>query len=153
TWDGTAMLCVYCAGAVSGGGGTGTITGPVSTNNCLAKEGTGIDNITCSQIVDDGAGAISYYNVSGNRHENIYAPATGVRQHNWPDVDGTVVQSIGTLTNGRLAEFNASGQLVQGNNTTTTLRTRQFGFMLGAENGSALTDGDDQPTIFVNRLG
>src|SRR5262249_42131340 len=31
TWDGTTMLCVYCGGTVSGGGGTGTITGPVST--------------------------------------------------------------------------------------------------------------------------
>lgn len=29
----------------------------------------------------------------------------------------------------------------------------QFGFMLGADNGDVLVDGDDQPTIFANRLG
>jgi len=33
------------------------------------------------------------------------------------------------------------------------LKTRQFGFMLGADGGAVLTDADDQPTIFFNSLG
>jgi hypothetical protein len=33
------------------------------------------------------------------------------------------------------------------------MRTRQAIFILGAENGAALTDADDQPSFFVNRLG
>jgi hypothetical protein len=33
------------------------------------------------------------------------------------------------------------------------LRTRQITLLLGAENGPPLTDADDQPSFFINRLG
>lgn len=36
---------------------------------------------------------------------------------------------------------------------SAVLRTRQIVFILGAENGAALADADDQPSIFANRLG
>jgi hypothetical protein len=36
---------------------------------------------------------------------------------------------------------------------STLLRTRQIVFVLGADNGVALVDGDDQPTIYYNSLG
>lgn len=36
---------------------------------------------------------------------------------------------------------------------SAVLRTRQIGFILGADNGPALVDGDDQATIFYNSLG
>jgi hypothetical protein len=150
-YDGTDMVCTNCP--PTSVGGTGTMTGPLSTTNCVAKEGTGPTNVTCSQIVDDGAGTISYYDVSGNRHENSYITATGTRTHTFPDLSGTIAQTTGSLVNGRVAEFNASGLIVSGNNTTTMLRTRQAGFMLGADTGPVLADTDDQTTIFVNRLG
>jgi hypothetical protein len=36
---------------------------------------------------------------------------------------------------------------------TAVLKTRQFGFMVGADTGAALADTDDQADIYVNRLG
>lgn len=152
TYDGVGMVCLSCAGTL---GGTGTFTGSLATNNCIAKEGAGSTNATCSGIVDDGAGTISIYDVSGNRHENVYAAATGVRQHNWPDLGGTVVQSTGTLLDGRLAQWNSAGLAVSSAISTTAARTRQFAFMLGGDSAASpvLLDGDDQPAIFWNRLG
>jgi hypothetical protein len=149
TYDGTDMLCLSCVVATGGG----TFTGSLATNNCIAKEGTGTTNATCSSIVDDGAGTVSFYDVSGNRHENIYSAVTGVRQHTWPDLGGTVVQSTGTLTSGRLAQWDATGLAIASAISTTAARTRQFGFMLGAEDGSTLITTNDQPDIFWNRLG
>jgi hypothetical protein len=52
---------------------------------------------------------------------------------------------------------NASGQPSFGSvvvaDVTAVLKTRQIGFVLGADNGSALADTDDQADIYVNRLG
>jgi hypothetical protein len=61
-----------------------------------------------------------------------------------------------TGTAGGLSGTALSGDVTNSGNTITLAtkhKTRQFGFVIGADNGSALVDGDDQPSIFSNQLG
>lgn len=151
TYDGTDMQFLGCAAGTGGGGGT--VTGPLATNNCLAKEGTGTTNVTCSSIADDGAGNITIGNTATNYHQDVYAAPSGAITHNWAAVSGDVMQTTGTKTSTQLVSFNASGLGVNAGISTTMARTRSFGFMLGAEDGSTLVATNDQPDIFWNRFG
>lgn len=58
------------------------------------------------------------------------------------------------------ATLNTSGYQVNGSplssshlSDSASLKTRQIVFMIGADNGPVLTDADDQPDFWVNRLG
>lgn len=46
-----------------------------------------------------------------------------------------------------------SNDAITRDKVSAVLRTRTATFLLGAENGSALGDGDDQPSFWINRLG
>ena len=69
----------------------------------------------------------------------------------------------GTLGNAAASDLDAAtgtvatAQIEDGAVTTAKLatahKTRQFSFLLGADNGSVLVDGDDQPDIFINHIG
>jgi hypothetical protein len=82
----------------------------------------GTTNIECSSGSDDGAGTISWGVVTGNRHRWVPDRPTAVRSHGLPD---------------------ASGKLSY---------NRPVTFLIGADNGAALTDADDQPTIWRNAV-
>ena len=110
TYDGTDMVCLSCAGAT---GGAGTFTGTLSTNNCLAKEGTGTTDATCSSITDDGAGVVTIGNIAGGSyHAETFATPTAVHTHTWPAVTGNVAQTTGSTPTNNLAKFDSSGRLV-----------------------------------------
>jgi len=68
--------------------------------------------------------------------------------------DGATDAATLTLATGDCATIFVSS--VTGNGKYFSVIKRvgaTFGFILGAENGSAIVAGDDQPTIFVNRTG
>lgn len=46
-----------------------------------------------------------------------------------------------------------SNDAVTRDKVSAVLRTRPITFILGADNGSVLVDGDDQPSFFINHLG
>lgn len=111
TYDGTDMVCLSCAGATGGGGGT--FTGSLATTDCLAKEGTGTSDATCSSITDDGAGTITVGNISGGSyHTETYTAPTAIHTHTWPAATGTVAQTTGSLTSGNLVKADSLGRLI-----------------------------------------
>jgi hypothetical protein len=152
TYDGTDMICLSCAGATGGGGGG--LSGSLATNNCLAKEGTGSTDATCSSITDDGAGVVTIGNIAGGSyHVDAFATPTAVHTHTWPAQSGDVMQSIGSRTGGQMLSFNAFGLAVEAGVSATMARTKLTQFMIGADDGSALVDTNDQPSIFYNHWG
>jgi hypothetical protein len=79
----------------------------------------------------------------------ILAPVEAYDANGWngdtapPQKDGVRDRFEALLPSGVLADASRN----------TKDRTRQFTFLLGADNGSTLADTDDQATIFANRLG
>jgi len=68
--------------------------------------------------------------------------------------DGQVFRVSGTaLGFGTVATAGIANDAVTRDKVSAVLRTRQLVFLLGADNGAALADTDDQPTIFYNSLG
>jgi len=57
-----------------------------------------------------------------------------------------------TVLHGNASGNPAFGAVVVAD-VTAVLKTRQIGFMVGADTGAALADTDDQADLFVNRLG
>jgi hypothetical protein len=152
TYDGTDMVCLSCAGSTGGGGGG--LSGTLATNNCLAKEGTGSTDATCSSITDDGAGVVTIGNIAGGSyHVDAFATPTAVHIHTWPAQSGDVMQSIGSRTGGQMLSFNAFGLAVESGIAATMARTKLTQFMIGADDGPALVDTNDQPSIFYNHWG
>lgn len=64
------------------------------------------------------------------------------------NADYNVAGTTGSLTTGDLGKFDSSGRIVRAG---PAFKLHQF--IIGAENGAALVDGDDQPSIFYNHWG
>lgn len=144
-YNGTNFV-LYNPGVAAGGGLTG-----LTDDFILKANGTTAAEI--SSIKDPGGGVVEFGTVTGNRHEQLFTSPTGTHQHTWPAVTGDVAQTTSTLPSGNLAAFDASGRLVNAAISATMARTRLVQFIIGADNGSALVDADDQATIFANRYG
>ena len=77
--------------------------------------------------------------------------ATGLNVANWA-ISGAVTYDIagttGTKTSGDATKFDAQGRIIRAGTANKLIQ-----FMIGAENGAALVDADDQPSIFYNHYG
>jgi collagen type I/II/III/V/XI/XXIV/XXVII alpha len=127
---------------------------PISTG--VSGLGTGVAtalatpssaNLRAALTDESGTGAAYFQGGdAGTPSAIVLTNATG-----FPTLNQNTTGTAGGLTGTALG-----GDVTNSGNTITLAtkhKTRQFGFVIGADNGSALVDGDDQPSIFSNQLG
>jgi hypothetical protein len=105
------------------------------------------DNPTADDILVTFAGSGNYkivVNTGGGAEQEQHASE---HQHSGADEVATATPGANAIP-----KAGAGGDLADGW-IADKFRTRQFGFMIGADSGSVLVDGDDQPTGWANLLG
>ena len=131
---------------------TTALTGDPTTDNCVKW-------IAGGKLGDTGAAC-----GSGGSGDNISVNGTAATDADFDDATPAAPSNAinvkwqkdtGTPNNLSAHVPYAAPLTVTGGNLTVTagLKTRQLGFMVGADTGAALADTDDQTDLYVNRLG
>jgi hypothetical protein len=145
--DGTSVVVGAAGIAADTAGGTTTVsidtasvpqysssTGLPST---LADYATATPGQRFHSTIDTGVQRLFWARGPSDWPEILNLVSGRVAATYMPALTGDITSSAGTVATALAAKH----------------ITRQFGFMLGAEDGSALADTNDQPDIFINQLG
>lgn len=117
----------------------------LSGGSPLVFEGLTVDTFETTLVVTDPTAARTF--TLPNANSVAVQPDTGAANNFL-----TAVSALGVVSKAQPAFTNLSGNIGVTQMRTIDL-TREVIFMLGADNGAALADTDDQPTFFSNRLG
>ena len=116
----------------------------------LAAAGTGTPTDCSNQFVTDIT-----LNADGAPTQTCTTATLASAQFANQGTTSTVLHgnAAGNPSFGAIVTADITNDNVTRDKVSAVLRTRLITFILGAENGVVLVDGDDQPTIFSNRLG
>jgi hypothetical protein len=142
----------------AGSGGTGNaytaFTGPTTAVKTFTLPNADATILTTNAAVTVGQGGTGATTLTGLLQGNGTSTVTAVTNSS---TVGQVLRVTGSSAYGwgavDLADSDAITGTLPDANIAAKHKTREFGFIIGADNGSALGDGDDQATVFRNSLG
>lgn len=147
-----AVLCAFADGPSAGIPAGGTVKLPGGTSlpaTCTLNETFVKQDDAAGKKVyigkDNGAGGCAWEQ-QGSAAAGGYATV---------QVNGSLLAQRGTINvaDSLLTASDDAGNGRTQISTTALAKTRLAEFIVGADNGGALTDADDQKSIFANRLG
>ena len=163
-----SSLTVPC-NTSSGGAVSGGVAGALAYFTSATAVAPSLITQSGTTIAMPTVTALTVGNVSGNRLDTTLPTWGGVRTRAVQDVSGNeVVDTTAAKASGKCLERAADNIRVQDSTVgcggvpaadsvtvamvQAPLKTKSITFVLGADNGAVLVDGDDQPTIWRNNI-